>query len=108
MIQDVQQSIQLGQDPDPATVNMLVEMGPAAIEGWVDSFEGLEGEADVIQARIDQLRERKESRIKSAERMRQALIGVLLQSFDGKVKTPLVTVWVQQKEGKLPSLRVRR
>lgn len=108
MLQAINENIQLGIDPDPATVNLLVQEGPAVIEAWVDSIEETEAEGDFIKARIAQLKERQEARYKSAERMRQALAGVLLQGFSGKIKTPLITCWVQQVEGKTPSLRVRR
>ena len=108
MMQDIQVSIQLGLVPDPAKVNLLVQEGPKVVEEWVDMIDEVEGEAGLIKARIDQLKSRMESREKSAERMRQALAGVLLQSFEGKVKTPLVTVWVQEREGKTPTLKVRR
>lgn len=81
--------------PDPAKVNILVQQGPQAIESWIDCIEEIKAEAAFIKDRIAQLQERMQARLDTAERMAENLSGILDSSFNGKIKTPTLTVWNQ-------------
>jgi len=58
-------------------------------------IESTYAEAEVIKARINELKDRMEARLHTAERMSNLLRDILDQSFEGKVKTPLITAWNQ-------------
>ena len=75
--------------------NVLIEDGPKAIEAWVDMIDSTKAEAEVIKTRINELKDRMEARLHTAERMSNLLRDILDQSFEGKVKTPLITCWNQ-------------
>ncbi len=96
IIVTIQQTLEEGLEPDPALVELLCQEGPKAIEEWTDAIANVEAEAEVIGKRIAELRERKAAREQTVERMKGALLDLLNRHFDGKVKTPLVTVWSQK------------
>lgn len=96
IMESIQQAIGEGQEPDPALVELLCQEGPKAIEEWTDATANVEAEVEVIAQRIAELRERKAAREQTVERMKGALLDVLNRHFEGKVKTPLVTVWSQK------------
>ena len=91
----VYQDLENGNPPDPAKVNLFIQQGPLAIEGWVDAIEALEGDADVIDLKIKALQIRKEARTSRSSNMKKFLSEVLDAHFSGKIKTALVTVWNQ-------------
>lgn len=96
IMEAIQQAIEEGLEPDPALVELLCQEGPKAIEEWTDAIANVEAEAATIKARIDDLRARKDAREQAVERMKGALQDVLARHFGGKVKTPLITCWVQK------------
>ena len=96
IIATIQQTLEEGLEPDPALVELLCQEGPKAIEEWTDAIANVESEAEIIGQRIAELRERKAAREQTVERMKGALLDLLNRHFNGKVKTPLVTVWVQK------------
>lgn len=95
IVEKIEEAISLGQEPDPALVNLLIQEGPACIESWIDAIEVVKVEADIIKKRIEELKERREARLHTAERMSDLLASVLENHFEGKVKTPTLTTWVQ-------------
>ena len=66
-------------EADPAKVNVLIEDGPVAIESWCDMIDSTKAEAEVIKARINELKERMEARLHTAERMSNLLRDILDQ-----------------------------
>ena len=108
LMEAIQQAIEEGRGPDPALVELLCQEGPKAIEEWTDAIANVEGEAAIIKARIDELKARKDAREQAVERMEGALLDVLKRHFEEidpktglgtgkfKVKTPLITTWVQK------------
>lgn len=96
IMEAIQQAIEEGREPDPALVELLCQEGPKAIEEWTDSISNIEAEAEAIKERINQLTERKKAREQTIERMKGALQDVLARHFGGKIKTPLLTCWLQK------------
>ncbi len=96
LMETIQQDLEEGREPDPAVVALLCQEGPKAIEEWTDAIANVEAEAEAIKARIVELKARKEAREQTVERMEGALKDVLKRHFNGKVKTPLLTTWVQK------------
>lgn len=96
LMEAITQAIGEGTEPDPAMVELLCQEGPSAVEQWVDSIANIEAESEAIKLRISELKERKDSRDHAVERMKGALQDVMNRHFNGKIKTPLVTVWTQK------------
>mgnify|MGYP003351398599 CR=1 FL=1 len=95
LLEAIAEEIAQTGEADPAKVNVLIEDGPVAIESWCDMIDSTKAEAEVIKTRINELKERMEARLHTAERMSNLLRDILDQSFEGKVKTPLITCWNQ-------------
>ena len=95
LLEAISEEIAAGKDPDPAKVNLLATEGPDAIESWLDAIEIVKGEAEIIKNRIEELKERRDARIHTAERMSNLLADILDNHFEGKIKTPTVTTWTQ-------------
>ena len=81
------------QDPDsdPQQIEairaMLVQEGPAAIDNTIYLIKDIEGQMDAISKRIKELQERKKRKEDSITRLREMMISIVDQCFDGKVKT---------------------
>lgn len=94
-LEKIETDLQAGLAPDPALVNLLIEDGPVAVEEWLDMIANVEAEQAALDKRIEELEGRRDARKQTVKRMKEALQGVLLQHFSGKVKTAQVTAWVQ-------------
>lgn len=96
LMEGIQQAVEEGRDPDPAALALLLEEGPGAIEKWADAIDNTKAERDAIKKRLDELKARHAAREQAIERMDGALRDLLARHFHGKVKTPLLTAWVQR------------
>lgn len=73
----------------------MLEQGTEKIEAAACVIRNLESEAIALKAEAARLMERGQSEQNSADRLKK-LIGSVLPTFGGKVKTPKFTCWLQK------------
>jgi Siphovirus Gp157 len=79
-----------------ARLDTLLLDGPVAIERAAMVVKTLEQNAVSCEAEVDRLRERAKSFSDQASKLKLRMTLCLDNAFNGKVKTPLFTVWTQK------------
>lgn len=83
---------------DPSTearLDALLAAGPHCIEAAAQVVKSLEADTVACAQEADRLEKRAESFSKQAERLKERMVFALDAAFNGKVKTPLFSVWCQ-------------
>lgn len=96
LMEQIQLAIEEGREPDPALVELLCQEGPRAVEEWWDAIDMVQSDVTVLAERIKALKERKDAREQTVDRMKSVLLNVLNNHFEGKIRTPLLTCWTQK------------
>jgi Siphovirus Gp157 len=95
IFEQIRETLEAGEEVDPAITNLLVSEGPKAIDDFWMAIDGVQGEIDTLKAHLVAIKARMDAREKTVEHMKGVVQDLLVRHFDKKVKTSLGTYWVQ-------------